>query len=1004
MSYAHDIDNEVPLFEFDLYEPLNPGNHLEVAAREPQSTPSHTEAFTNCFSFLNPSPPASWYREESPSDAMWDTNGSDIKGKGVSQPMLIHMQGIPEGHSLESAEFFLMSPSSESSSAHLYGQVHDLSSPPSLPASPAPDSPVIFERDHAHTVDDEFVEGPTDKGKGKARELPPTLPPLSFIPTELDYEGSNWPSFESSSPGPGPSSYGSIITSGDFEPGSSAPVADRMSPSPEPFVQPVTLQRMPSRRRSLSHLSIQTSHSVSALSLTKVKVKPSGTKSPGNLARKLLFKKRTSPPQSPSTSSDGADTVVDIDLSGCIGVGEGSCLVPWARDVKPRNIPLASPALEPTLGGGEARFPIYYAGRMSDNTMLRTKGRSYSSPLPLPSTALDLIPAAPADIFQPTPKIIPCYFDEFLPRELKLQVFAALVDLHHLEHEKSVQEGKWTFLKATSSKNKWVGRDRGIRELFKLSRVSKSWQTLVLDGQLWARLNLRSFPKLPPTVIARLAQTAGSFVRHIDLTGHSELSSDGLQDIIVYLCTRSAPPGGLDHTNLTTLNLQGCTSLSTHSLHHLLIRSPSLLELRLKGLSVVTNTTCDIIAVYCTKLEVLDLSRCNNMTADGIQSLTTAILGRKSHLYLKELRLAGLRRFSDQMMASLGKAAPHLEVLDLSYARDLHNSALEAFISSVDGDGYGCDTVQLTSREAGRDPADPTKYWRRVTHLRQLSLSSCIMLTDHACSHLAYTVPKLEFLELAGIGAELRDEGLVHLLETTPYIRKLDLEDACDITDDVLNAITPIVVVDRPSARGVTPPQPGHALEHLTISYAAKVTNEALLELIQACERLRVLEADNTRMSGVVMKAFVEAARERELVDAQIAAVDCRSVGEYSVKDLSAQTRPRVGWRGWEAKKLAYLDARDEEGLSVGQDECDELRVALKTFYSWQTVDAVRAAREKRRRHRRGTNASSSSGGDEFAVSATGRARWWSPSGRRSGVASPTLLDINNDREGCTIM
>ncbi|KAG6370256.1 hypothetical protein JVT61DRAFT_12200 [Boletus reticuloceps] len=57
------------------------------------------------------------------------------------------------------------------------------------------------------------------------------------------------------------------------------------------------------------------------------------------------------------------------------------------------------------------------------------------------------------------------------------------------------------------------------------------------------------------------------------------------------------------------------------------------------------------------------------------------------------------------------------------------------------------------------------------------------MLTDIACSNLAYPVPRLELLELAGIGHTLKDDGLVHLLATTLFIRKLDLEDPSDITE-----------------------------------------------------------------------------------------------------------------------------------------------------------------------------------------------------------------------------
>ncbi|EED77465.1 predicted protein [Postia placenta Mad-698-R] len=394
------------------------------------------------------------------------------------------------------------------------------------------------------------------------------------------------------------------------------------------------------------------------------------------------------------------------------------------------------------------------------------------------------------------------------------------------------------------------------------------------------------------------------------------------------------------------------------------------------------------------------------MTGDGIYFLATAALARKEPLALKELRLCGLRRVSDDMMRVLGKAAPYLEVLDLSYARDLHNSGVEAFVACSAPDSATVEAVQLTAREAGRDPTDPEMYWRRVTRLRHLSLSSCIMLTDHACSHLAHAVPKLELLELAGIGTELRDSGLVRLLNTTPYIRRLDLEDASEITDDALFAITPDPVEEpaRPT-RIPPPPQPGHALEHLVISYASEVTAQAMLDLIAYCPRLRRFEADNTRMSGHVVREFVRLARERHVLDAQVVAVDCRGVGEQTVRDLADRTRPRIGWCAFDVRRLGFLDARDEEELGVGQDECDPARVALKTFYSWQTVDAVRAARDKKRKASRRTANVSSSSMEDSAGASAGRARWWSPSGRRSsGMPSPVVMDMSNDREGCAIM
>ncbi|KII93961.1 hypothetical protein PLICRDRAFT_100731 [Plicaturopsis crispa FD-325 SS-3] len=843
--------------------------------------------------------------------------------------------------------------------------------------------------DAVQVVDEPLVN------KGKGREIPPTLPPLTFEPSAL-YGKEGWPSPGLMTPTPGPSSYGSGSLS---DPEISSPQTSQSSgaaSNAEDRAHTPVINRLPSRRRSLSNLSVKSSRSLAARSVSNIREKL-GSPKPGNLARKLLFRKRPDSPEplSPITSDVSAvpaGTTPDARHSG------------WEAGIySPSAIPFSSLNLEIDLASKQV---LQYSPRPY-NTCL-PKGRSYS--YPLSGSALDYIPTAPeTDVFGPI--LIPRNsFDEMLPRELQLHVLMSLIGLHEEEHRRTVREGKWTATKATSRKNKWVGEARGVRELLKLSRVSKAWQSLVYDGQIWANVDLKAFPLLPPSVVFRLTESAGAFVKGIDLTGHTRLETSTLVDMTDALCL--SPADLQPSTRLTSINLQGCSAISTRGLHHLLTRSPSLQRLCVKGLRAVRNTTCDIISVHCPQLTSLDMSRCINVTGDGIRSWLAAAMYRGDRLPLKELRLSGLKNFNDDVMATIGQATPDLEVLDLSYIRSLHNSALDAFVSC--GEGEGVESVLLTAREAGRDPADSTRYRRRVTRLRHLSLSSCILLTDIACSNLAHAVPNLEFLELASVGAGLGDDGLIHLLGTTPNIRKLDLEDAREITDDVLEALTPNLdeeVHPHSRIKGPPPPQTGHALEHLIVSDASNLTDDAFIDLIRGCTRLRVLEVDSTRMSGQVLMDFVRTARKRKMINPRIVTIDCRGIGENLVKELSPSTRPRLGWRAYDGKKLAYLDGRDKEEylLKIGQDECDETRVVLKSFYSWQTVDAVSAAREKRRKSnsRRVTNDStdSVSGGEDLRVS--DRARWWSPGARRatSGGNTPTHgLNADGNRDSCTIM
>ncbi|KAF9024099.1 RNI-like protein [Hymenopellis radicata] len=845
----------------------------------------------------------------------------DTKGKGVSNPI-----DIPSSSS--------RTPEASSSSSSASIHVHNQDASGSASSS-----------QNAATYSN------TEKGKGKISDSPPILPPLAFTHPEFSYSHISWPS---------PSSFT------DSEVGTSSYGSPPMEGSTSRFSVPehspcTTSPPSSSRARTLSDSSTQSDTSIATLSLSRVKVKSgSASRAPGNLSRKLLFRKL-----GPSPASG-----VSVEVTG-----------------------LQSEVFQTHLGSESALKDVSYSYRLSghDGTQSlswpatpfpKGKGRSNSSPLPQP--------------------IFPNHFDE-MPKEIRIRVLAALLDAHESDHHKLTSGPLWSTSKASSSKNKWIGRDKGARELVKLSRVSKCWQMLVSDGQLWKSLDLRAFHNIPKSVILRLTSVSGPFIQSLDISGHVFMLPTTLLEITNRLCIQPSASvfGTAIHTQLTKLNVRGCTMLTTHSLHHILRSSPAVEILCVKGLSIVTNMTCEVLSAHCPRLRVLDMSRCPNMDANGIRSIVKAALWRKQTLPWRILRLSGLKYVDDALLSALGKVTPFLEVLDLSYCRQLHNSALEAFVACDDGDTeekLGVPIITLTGRQAGRDIGDYNKYRRRVTRLRHLCLSFCFLLTDHACSNIAHSVPQLEFLEMAGIGDDLKDGGLIRLFETTPMIRRVDLEDSSELTDALIASLTPAQVEDDVPADS---PQPGHALEQLVISYAGNLTDNALLALIRGCANLKVLEADNTRIGPKVFKEFIRLCRARSMSNSKIVAVDCRTIGESSVRDMASLTRPRMGWRAYEARKLKYLDARDGDldDLKIGQDECDDKRVVVKTFYSWQTVDSVKAAREKRKKStsRRAANGSDNS----VEAASSGSTRWWSPGGRRSGTASPVEM---TNRDSCTIM
>jgi len=470
MSHTLEFDNEEPLFQFDTYD-----EPVDVASNS--THPDLVDVTHNISPFALSAPNLIGHTlDRTIAQEMDERDASvapeDDEGKGVSEPMSIrpHVNSMHDNFDMGSSTGGCISQpgTSYAHSSPLTSSSFDLQSI----QTPLDD---IYQRlmipGHEDAVpipgsfnDESQAASGSLPDKSKAKEFSPTLPPLQFSPTSFGYSKADWPSPGLITPTPGPSSYGSgygsVIESN---------INLTLATENEVLSQsPPILRRMPSRRRSFSNLSIYSTRSMAALSMSRVKVKLGTSKGPGNLARKLLFRSRpgssASSPPTPGTTTPRRN-FFDTDFA----VGQGNCLMPWRNDYKSqaRDVPPV-PYLDLEAKLNEQTLPVYR--RSQKAAELKGKGRSYSSPLPL--SAFDIIPSVPTDNFTPIPIIPRNYFDEVLPRELRLRVLSLLIDLHEAEHDRAIKEGDWTVMRASSSKNRWVGKDKGMRELIKFSRVS----------------------------------------------------------------------------------------------------------------------------------------------------------------------------------------------------------------------------------------------------------------------------------------------------------------------------------------------------------------------------------------------------------------------------------------------------------------------------------------------------------------------------------------------------
>ncbi|WVQ72165.1 hypothetical protein IAR50_001710 [Cryptococcus sp. DSM 104548] len=573
------------------------------------------------------------------------------------------------------------------------------------------------------------------------------------------------------------------------------------------------------------------------------------------------------PPMLPSTGPSGERVTIqrfdfregDGDVASEM-VEDEDCMVRVNRKGKGRAVQLP-PGFRPPMG---------------------VHGRHHSLPLP---SVQHFIPSPTIDIKS---KPAPLAFER-LPHEIRVMIMRAVME-------------DWP----ENPKTRSAGVSRGRKELIRLSVVSKSWESLCFDGQLWPHISLSSFAHLlHPSTLFRLLRHSSSFITQFSLRGMDKV---GGYTILTALGGLSA-----DHLELRleTLDLQGCLGISSRDICSLVARSPHLRCVCLRSVPHVTVETLTSILSNAPVLEDLDVSYCSNILLPDL----VHALDHTSHnsSRLRVLRMAGVKgMLPEGAWAVLEKARvlPGLEVLDLQGCPGL------------DEDTF--------SRIASEQPT-------LLHSLKHLNLSTTPLIPS-VFAHLTNILPNLEILEMARIHRFYDPDddddghGLAEMLKSMPKLRKVDLEDTAGMSgvcDLVLRAITPGEYEDGDVV--------GKALEELNIGYG-DVTSEAVVNLINGCKRLRILDVDNTSVGNTVMRTFSRRTSTSSSPLRRLSLIDCRSITSQGYAPLSPHTRPRQGWEGWQALPFEY-DAN-------GDEMCEKL--VLKTFWSWRRVAAPKGWRETR--------------------------------------------------------
>ncbi|KAI4165334.1 MAG: hypothetical protein LQ342_001202 [Letrouitia transgressa] len=419
------------------------------------------------------------------------------------------------------------------------------------------------------------------------------------------------------------------------------------------------------------------------------------------------------------------------------------------------------------------------------------------------------------------------------------------------------------------------------REIVRCSRVSKSWNKMCFDGQLWKNVDTEEYyRRIPSSSLVKIMTAAGPFVRDLNLRGCVQLwerwNTDG--QAISDACR-----------NLEFFSLEGCR-IDRNSVHYFLLRNTRLVHINFSGLQAINNSAMRLVAQGCQQLQHLNVSFCSHIDTTGIHKIV------QSCPRLKELKASETRGWNNKsFLCDLFKYNT-LEQLVVAHNLDFDDESCKVLFQ-----GHDPEIDPLS----GRAVVPPRKF-------RHLNFSRCHALSDKGIKALAYNVPDLAGLQVSHI-LGLSDDAFQNLFEETPFLTHLDMEELEDVTNNTLQALAKSPCAAR--------------LRVLNISYCENLGDTGMLPIVKSCPMLYNIDMDNTRVSDLVL---TEAAHQVRIRDQQNLAT------RSSIDASGPRQKPKIALHlvVYDCQNVTWTGVR--EILSRNSEPRRSSVISLKCFYGYQ--------------------------------------------------------------------
>lgn len=164
--------------------------------------------------------------------------------------------------------------------------------------------------------------------------------------------------------------------------------------------------------------------------------------------------------------------------------------------------------------------------------------------------------------------------------------------------------------------------------------------------------------------------------------------------------------------------------------------------------------------------------------------------------------------------------------------------------------------------------------------LRELRIGHCNLITDRAFLEIPKNLSfeSLRILDLTAC-AQLHDDAVEKIIETSPRLRNLVLAKCRDLTDRSVLAITKL----------------GKNLHYIHLGHCSQISDAAVIQLVKMCNRIRYIDlACCHRLTDLSVKQLATLPKLR-----RIGLVKCNSITDKSILALAkANSEPRAKPQG----------------------------------------------------------------------------------------------------------